>query len=355
MLKHPGLVVVAALSLACSSCSTTRTVPRAEGSTSPSVGAEPAYTVVDLGPGHAVSINNTTHVGGYGFVWNDVRGRQETGMGWCLVNDSGSVAGTYNPGDTDSRPCIWNATGGVTDLGEPGKRGWGTAINNAGVVSCWYGVGNGLQAFVWEPDKGLRNIHQVLPLPDDAGSVATDINDAGRILIHTFDNGSFIVDGATDEVTPIGPHRARAFNEHGDVVFSNLDAMRTRAGELVFFSTPPGYSQCHGRGINNKREVVGICVYARGVSVEDWSPLSYRDLQKLRTTPPRPTGWQGFVWTEAGGFRLLNDLIDPSQGWHIEYADDINDDGRIVGAAQRNGESRAVLLVPLPPTCEGRE
>lgn len=342
MLKHYELVVVAALLLGCSSCSTTLSVSRTEGSTSPSAVPEIAYTVVDLGPGHALSISNTTHVGGYGFVWDDVQGRQETGMGWCHVNDSGSVAGAYNPKDTDSRPCIWNATSGITDLGEPGKRGWGRAINNAGVVSGWYGGGNGLQAFLWEPDKGLRNIHQVLHLPDDASSVATDINDAGRILINAFANGSFIIDGATEKVTRIGPHRARAFNEHGDVIFHNLDAMRTHDGELIFFSRPPGYTQCHGRGINNKREVVGICHDAPDVLVADWGST-------------QRTRWHGFVWTEGSGFRFLNDLIDPSEGWHIEYANDINDDGRIVGTAQLNGETRAVLLVPLPLTLEGHE
>jgi probable HAF family extracellular repeat protein len=44
----------------------------------------------------------------------------------------------------------------------------------------------------------------------------------------------------------------------------------------------------------------------------------------------------------------LNHLIDPSMGWQLMDAFDINDAGQIVGAGQINGETHAFLLTPNP-------
>jgi probable HAF family extracellular repeat protein len=39
-------------------------------------------------------------------------------------------------------------------------------------------------------------------------------------------------------------------------------------------------------------------------------------------------------------------MIPPGSGWVLIGAEDINDDGRIVGYGTKNGETRAFLLTP---------
>jgi hypothetical protein len=61
-------------------------------------------------------------------------------------------------------------------------------------------------------------------------------------------------------------------------------------------------------------------------------------------------------YTDAGGLRDLNTLIDPSLGWVLLAAHDINDAGQIVGYAFNNftASTHAVRLQPAttpPPEC----
>jgi probable HAF family extracellular repeat protein len=61
-------------------------------------------------------------------------------------------------------------------------------------------------------------------------------------------------------------------------------------------------------------------------------------------------------YTDAAGLRDLNTLIDPSLGWVLLAANDVNDVEQIVGYAFNNftGQTHAVRLRPTtapPPTC----
>src|SRR5262249_30658227 len=65
---------------------------------------------------------------------------------------------------------------------------------------------------------------------------------------------------------------------------------------------------------------------------------------------------RAFVHTDAEGLRDINTLVDRSQGWVLQTAFDINDDGVIVGRGFNNfdGQTHAVLLTPTkkrPPEC----
>ena len=55
-----------------------------------------------------------------------------------------------------------------------------------------------------------------------------------------------------------------------------------------------------------------------------------------------------FLWSAEGGFVDLNHCIDPSLGWTIQVATDINNDGRIVGSGIFNGQNSVFLLTPVP-------
>lgn len=58
-----------------------------------------------------------------------------------------------------------------------------------------------------------------------------------------------------------------------------------------------------------------------------------------------------FLWTSSTGMIDLNDLIDPTSGWILARAWDVNNNGQIVGDGFLNGEPRAFRLT-LPGTVE---
>ncbi len=50
------------------------------------------------------------------------------------------------------------------------------------------------------------------------------------------------------------------------------------------------------------------------------------------------------IWTEEGGLRRLQDLVDPASGWIVEHVFDINDQNVIYGTGTLNGEHASFLL-----------
>ena len=59
-----------------------------------------------------------------------------------------------------------------------------------------------------------------------------------------------------------------------------------------------------------------------------------------------------FLWTTSTGMVDLNDLIDPTSGWILKYAWDINNNGQVVGDGFLSGEPRAFRFTP-PGTVDG--
>jgi probable HAF family extracellular repeat protein len=60
-------------------------------------------------------------------------------------------------------------------------------------------------------------------------------------------------------------------------------------------------------------------------------------------------GLRPFIWTDELGIRDLNDLIDPTSGWILVDAFDIDNSGRIVGYGYNpDGEVEAYLLTIIP-------
>ena len=77
------------------------------------------------------------------------------------------------------------------------------------------------------------------------------------------------------------------------------------------------------------------------------------DGQVVGASDSAGSGWRAFLY--SGGIMTdLNSLIDPSSGWFLSWADDINDSGQIVGTGFLNGQEHAFLLtptaVPIPAT-----
>ena len=101
----------------------------------------------------------------------------------------------------------------------------------------------------------------------------------------------------------------------------------------------------------------GHQIAAIGSSTTFFEPLSGSPSQALAINDSGQVvgeidGSGGFVWSSSNGIngaQLLNGLLSPaSQGWSILSANDINNNGQIVGLGLLNGQQYAVLLNPVP-------
>ena len=60
----------------------------------------------------------------------------------------------------------------------------------------------------------------------------------------------------------------------------------------------------------------------------------------------KPFDGVAFLWDKTYRLQDLNNLIDPKAGWRLVRAEDINENGWIVGTGWFNGNRRAFLLTP---------
>jgi probable HAF family extracellular repeat protein len=260
------------------------------------------------------------------------------------INDSGVIVGSANMGGTDlGRAVLWSG-GSVQDLGTLGtgffSEAWG--VNNLGHVVGWSFTngGNGLtgvHGFLYRPGEGLADI-----TPNSDTGQALDINDAGQVTGY--------------RTAPGGYH-----------------AFRWQEGSFEDLGVLPGMAHSFGWAINGSGQVVGASTSASGNSER---LVRYTDgigLQNLGGTGEHNVAlginaWglvvgtrgnsakRGVRYTDQTGLLDLNTLIDPSLGWVLLAANDVNDEGLIVGYALNNfsGQTHAVRLRPgtgPPPTC----
>jgi probable HAF family extracellular repeat protein len=259
------------------------------------------------------------------------------------INDAGVIVGSANAGGTDiGHAVVWSG-GSVQDLGTLGTGFFSEAlgVNNLGQVVGWsYTVlGNGLRehAFLYTQADGMVDL-----TPDSDTGSAADINDAGQVTGY--------------KTAPYGSHAFRW--EQG--VFLDL-------GVLPFY----GYSE--GWAINASGRVAGNSTSSSGNSENFVRYTDGSGLQDLGGGGEHNVAWgmnasgtvvgtrgqsasRAVLYTDAAGLQDLDTLIDPSLGWVLMSASDINDAGQIVGQGFNNftGQSHAVRLQPTaapPPGC----
>jgi probable HAF family extracellular repeat protein len=304
------------------------------------------YEITDLGTlggsaGTANGVNNAGQVVGsatlangqeHGFLWqNGVMTDLDTLGGTRSVanaiNESGQIAGTARLASGEDRAFLWQ-DGLMTNLGTlGGNKSEGYGINASGEVVgiAWVASGayhgfvstNGamtdMGGFGADSHRGraINDLGQATgtaALPE-AGAGARAFLWPSMIQLGTF--GGLHSEGlAIDQSGHIAGRAMNAANEYR--------AFLWQGGSLINLGTLGTESQAYG--INESGQVVG------------WSRLT-------------TGGQRAFIW-ESGVMTDLNTLLPANSGWTLFLANDINDQGAIVGQGYKNGRVRAFLMKP---------
>jgi probable HAF family extracellular repeat protein len=358
-----------------------------------------SYTVTDLGTlggfsGDAFGVNNFGQVVGvsalsnanfHGFQWDTtltditpLTGDQSHAFD---LNDGGQViAMSYTLGDTVTHGERWQG-GFTTNLGNIAPRG----INAGGDVVGYYST---LDAgFGWVDHAAWWQNGSIFDLGTLGGhfSYALAISDDLRIVGYSLladeatRRATLWQNGVASDLGTLGGTQASAsgINATGTIV----GAAQTPSNEVwhpFIWSggtmTERGLAHLNGyaEDINDAGWVAGfsnISGTAEDVHAQTWSPTGVRkDLGTLGgvysyataiNTDRQVVGWSNMVGNEWGVIHAfvwednaiydLNGLI-PSSNWVLQYAQDIDDSGMIVGWGRRgtSQQDRAFLLVQTP-------
>jgi probable HAF family extracellular repeat protein len=326
--------------------------------------AQSSYAVRDLGalPGDtgsvAWAINANGDVVGWSTGPNGSRAFVYTDLGGMValpglpdrplgvardINDFGDIVGSANAGGTDLGHAVLWSGGSVQDLGTLGtgaySEAWG--INNLGQIvgTSARSGGNMLtaHAFLYTHEAGLLDL-----TPDSDSGAATDINDSGQVAGYK-------------------------------TAFGTYHAFRWDAAGFVDLGVLPGFAHSFGSAINSSGQVAGNVTSASSDSERLFRYTDGSGLQDLGGTGEHNAAWginaagqvvgcrgqsaqRALRFTDEAGLQDLNALIDPSLGWVLLCATDVNDAGQIAGYAFNNytGLTHAVRLEPLgtpPPEC----
>jgi probable HAF family extracellular repeat protein len=263
------------------------------------------------------------------------------------INDAGIVVGSANAGGTDLGHAVLWSPASVQDLGTLGtglySEAWG--VNNLGQVVGWSftngGSGlTGVHGFLYSKATGLVDL-----TPTSDNGYALDINDASQVTGYK-------------------------------TAFGGYHAFRWQEGTFVDLGVLPGFAHSFGWALNAAGQVTGNSTSASGNSerfvrsisgggLQDLGGMGEHNVARGINVAGNVVGTQGqsqsraVLYTDAAGLQDLNELIDPSLGWVLLSANDINDAEEIVGHAFNNftGKTHAVKLRPAagpPPQCSFR-
>ncbi len=245
------------------------------------------------------------------------------------INDSGFVAG-----ESDGQAVVYTPQNGMQAVGFlPGGNASELDSINDSNVAVGYTTTNsnsGANAIIWDPTNGLRDLNSMIVNPP-AGwtpTAATVINQNGLIAGIGY---------ANDGTSP--PSGA----EH---------AFTLSGGSLTVIPSPyPTGRGIFPKGMNSSGEVVGefydaneqehAFVYTAAGGTRDLGNLGgdlatafdVNDLGTIVGGSELPDGsFAAYLYTDAGGMVNLNTLA-PVNGWTLDSAMAINDNGQIIAEA----------------------
>jgi probable HAF family extracellular repeat protein len=339
------------------------------------------YTIVDLG-----TLGGTTT---FAYGINDsgqVVGFNDDGLGHYSayrtaanrpINPSADVLGTLGGPSSQAYAInnIGQAVGGAHTSGNTATHAFRTLANQAinpmtddlgtlgGFISEGLAINDMGQVVGYSDTDNISPYHAfrtaanqaINPTTDDLGtlggttSCACAINNSGQVVgwadtsdarTHAFRTAANRpINPATDDLGTLGGLMSTGFdiNSNGQVVgYSEIGdaihAFRTGANQAINPATDDlgtldgneslGGSMSQAFAINDSGQVVGFTYHNNNQSA--------------------------FIYSGNGPMQDLNDLIDPTSGWALIDARDINGLGQIVGYGRISGEYHSFLLTPIP-------
>jgi uncharacterized membrane protein len=294
------------------------------------------YELIEL-PLRATGINNSqtivgTSEAGRAAVWSKRDGLREVetpsgfthseGIG---LNDHGLAIGIAINRNTTQRQGLTFGNGKVTLL--TGMHSRPFAVNDSEEIVGESQVEGATTsaAVIWKGGKAT-------PLGDCCASVAYAINNRGTTIGNIYDKSgkyrAFVWDEAHG-LKRIGPAEgfsaALAINQAGEILLQQFpdDIVLYRDGVLKRLALSDKRPAAHPKAMNGCDAIVG-----------SYGPFGDAD--------------RAFLWSEAMGFRDLNEVIGEHKGWVLQMATGINEQGEIVGWGEKNREDAGFLLVPKP-------
>jgi probable HAF family extracellular repeat protein len=362
------------------------------------------YTILDLGVrssktdavssaeainnrGQVVGVSDTNARGPYGFgrlsrafLWDSGRlvglggGTSFDRSAALAINEQGQIAGGW------SRFTLIGQSGGAelwedadengefspdeaVDLGYLDENvfppySFAYGINDQGqVVGTSRTVDESTQhAFLWQDGRMID-----LTGPGERMSAATDINTRGQVvgygghaLLWEDRNGNGAADGSeTLDLGTLGGEFsfAEAINERGQVVGGA--ALPSGASHAFSWQDRNGNhavdpGELIDLGSPGERQSIAEDVNNNGRVVG----YAFRENQDGNEIDRRAFVWEDVnrnITSDPGEMIDLNTLLPPRSGWVLERASGINDRGQIVGEGRHNGRLRAFLMTPVLP------
>lgn len=323
------------------------------------------------------------------------------------INNKGQIVGVA--ASSDPQPWAWyqpvlfdpTGEGNNIDLLPEWDEGQAFAINSLGQIVGYvgdssYGLGAETWATLFDPTGHGDNVE--FEVPDEWGSAALSINNAGQIVGSThlslfhpplppvieyatlFDpNGS----GHHVNLGGLGGGQSEAYsiNNKGQIVgMATLVSGGGRAtlfdstggGNNIDLGTLPGGRGSYARSINDFGQIVGYAYNSFGNSratlfdgtgegknidlgtlpglESSWARSVNNGGQIVGASHSAPSDYRATLFDPAGeGKNInLNDVIPPTSSWHLIEATCINDSGCIVGFGENpDGQTHAFLLTPV--------
>jgi len=303
------------------------------------------------------------------FVWDGTNGAwllpalSGESSAWA-VNDNGFATGFSHNNLANQSAVLWDARSlTVTEIGALTNQ----TTNVRGDSSTAYGINlyeevvgsadipndtgtfTPFHAFYYNPTDGIFDVGTLTtdwPEWANGFSIAYSINNYGETVGIAHDGNwnflPFIDDHENGmQVLPVDPAYADGewyavvINDDGLIGGHVIAAPNQslpyywpdKSSAPVKITMPSGFPYGEIYGINSHGKMVGIM----------W------DRAEEGATE------HAFIFDLQNGVRDLNDLIDSSSGWILNFAREINDSSQIVGYGELNGEKRGFALGITPP------